>query len=664
MTVNLYPRSGVSVLAENGSSVPADGIAVAITNYYRTLIVRGDLLTYDPRQTLSGTPTPLPPYTTGAIPTYTTAEALRGVVGAAPGQIAATTGVLAAGDGGGGTWYWDASDNTSTDNTGTVLGTGSGRWKRVISSTNVEVDPKFFGATGDGITDDSAKAQQALNWLRDLGGGRLLIRAVYAIKNIDCFGGIEIAGSGPQTGFILVSGAQYGLGVNRADGGTADPANNAKHIRFRDFQITGRCVSDGFSEFVPNFFLSAVSDVLLEGVWCTAFQGDGVILASGVSGTAERHNESIVIRGCRFDGVNNQNRNAVSIIDGTNVTVADCTFVNCTKATMPGAVDMEPDQPYERIDGVKVTGNRFSGVGGNVGVVSLVLWQTQADRVRPARSVFIDGNVFDNTCTNTSLVTALQVGSASASTEPVALTITNNLADGFAGNYQYLLAGIRGVIVDNNSWKNCGAMPLVGFGGSRNCHDVYLGPGERFYKCGSVSTSGLSIFDCSKLKISATFDSCGATNGSFGYAIDFGAGTSSDVDVSGVRIIPGGRTTYAIQKEAGHTFAADTNRLRGLDTGGLAHSFQAYATGEVLTGAVTVDVPSIANGGSYSSADIAVPGASLGDPVTVAATVAMQGLVISGYVRAAEQVRFILYNNTGGAVDLASGTYYVFVTKR
>lgn len=66
------------------------------------------------------------------------------------------------GDGGGGTFYWD-STSTEADNGGTIIqatGVTTGRWKRVFSG-NVNV--KWFGAKGDGITDDYTSIQNAIN---------------------------------------------------------------------------------------------------------------------------------------------------------------------------------------------------------------------------------------------------------------------------------------------------------------------------------------------------------------------------------------------------------------------------------------------------------------------------------------------------------------------
>jgi hypothetical protein len=69
------------------------------------------------------------------------------------GQIAITAGALSLSDRGGGTWVYIASDTTSSDNTGTILVTPSGkRWRRVY---NGYVSPEWWGAKG-GTVDDSA----------------------------------------------------------------------------------------------------------------------------------------------------------------------------------------------------------------------------------------------------------------------------------------------------------------------------------------------------------------------------------------------------------------------------------------------------------------------------------------------------------------------------
>lgn len=71
------------------------------------------------------------------------------------------TGYYGAGDGGGGHYYYDAADTTSADNGGTVIvATDGARWKLVYTDS---VSVRQFGAKGDGVTDDTARIQAAIN---------------------------------------------------------------------------------------------------------------------------------------------------------------------------------------------------------------------------------------------------------------------------------------------------------------------------------------------------------------------------------------------------------------------------------------------------------------------------------------------------------------------
>jgi hypothetical protein len=72
-------------------------------------------------------------------------------------------GYYAAGDGGGGVYYWNATDATA-DNGGTVIipnsAPGTGRWNLLYTGL---LSLRCFGAKGDGATSDAAAAQAWLN---------------------------------------------------------------------------------------------------------------------------------------------------------------------------------------------------------------------------------------------------------------------------------------------------------------------------------------------------------------------------------------------------------------------------------------------------------------------------------------------------------------------
>lgn len=116
------------------------------------------------------------------------------------------------GDGGGGTFYWD-STSTKADNGGTIIqstGITAGRWKRIFVG-NINV--KWFGAKGDGITNDTLAIQKAdaLGAVLQLDNGTYL--STYKPKN-------KIIGTGElkynQYKYMTNSEIQYPFSMNGA----------------------------------------------------------------------------------------------------------------------------------------------------------------------------------------------------------------------------------------------------------------------------------------------------------------------------------------------------------------------------------------------------------------------------------------------------------------
>lgn len=75
------------------------------------------------------------------------------------------------------------------------------------------------------------------------------------------------------------------------------------------------------------------------------------------------------------------------------------------------------------------------------------------------------------------------------------------------------------------------------------------------------------------------------------------------------------------------------------------------------------DPGSLADGAGETSSAVTLNGSALGDSVLVGAPYDLQGVVCTGYVSALNTVRVRLQNETGGDVDLASGTWRVRVLK-
>jgi hypothetical protein len=89
----------------------------------------------------------------------------------------------------------------------------------------------------------------------------------------------------------------------------------------------------------------------------------------------------------------------------------------------------------------------------------------------------------------------------------------------------------------------------------------------------------------------------------------------------------------------------------------------AYQNLSFLDASATWNPASLASG-AQTSTTVTVPGAALGDFVLTSCDTALSGLHLWGEVTATDTVTLYLSNATGGAVDLASSTFYVRVMRR
>lgn len=84
---------------------------------------------------------------------------------------------------------------------------------------------------------------------------------------------------------------------------------------------------------------------------------------------------------------------------------------------------------------------------------------------------------------------------------------------------------------------------------------------------------------------------------------------------------------------------------------------------EDISASATWNPGSIADGDELA-VDVTVTGAALGDYAMASFSLDVSDLVLDAQVTASNTVTCVLANNTGGAVDLASGTLYVRVLRR
>ena len=89
----------------------------------------------------------------------------------------------------------------------------------------------------------------------------------------------------------------------------------------------------------------------------------------------------------------------------------------------------------------------------------------------------------------------------------------------------------------------------------------------------------------------------------------------------------------------------------------------AFASGSFIAGSATYDPPNLVDGAGDTTT-VTVTGAALGDSVdTVSFSLDLQGITVTAYVSAANTVSVRFQNESGGTLDLGSGTLRVRVRK-
>lgn len=92
-------------------------------------------------------------------------------------------------------------------------------------------------------------------------------------------------------------------------------------------------------------------------------------------------------------------------------------------------------------------------------------------------------------------------------------------------------------------------------------------------------------------------------------------------------------------------------------------TLRAATAGGYLTGSATYDPASLVDGAGATTT-VTVTGAALGDFALASFSLDLQGIMLTAYVSAANTVACRFQNETGGTLDLASGTLRAFVRQQ
>ncbi|MDB5797075.1 MAG: hypothetical protein JWP36_977 [Paucimonas sp.] len=383
-----------------------------------------------------------------------------------------------------------------------------------------------YGAKGDGVSDDSIAVQDAMNanvavWFP---------AGTYLVGDLKLKDKQQIAGTGAGSRLLQKVGSQFCVSANPHKEGYADPALNLSGLGIRNLNFEGQSGNVTFSEWIYLLNLNGVSDVTVSGCKFVKYVGDGIYLGSSNNLYVERHNYRVTISNCQFDGVTKGNRNGISIIDGTDITIDSCSFTRSGRTDQPGAIDIEPNpqsNAFVRIQRITISNCTFSDLGSRC-FISVVLSPNDV-LAHPADTIkVINCSGTQSSAGFPERVLLLQqfdgsVNSATATTPPLNFVMSGCNFENI--NRPFIIYGVRGVRIENSTFKNAGYYAYLG-APDNTCRnrDVVI-KGCSFTRIGTNPSGreGLVVFGNDYVTVeSCLFEDCGAADGSGGHAMYFG----------------------------------------------------------------------------------------------------------------------------------------------
>ena len=173
-----------------------------------------------------------------------------------------------------------------------------------------------------------------------------------------------------------------------------DIDNSISNVNIYNITLVENNDKKSFHEFAHTIKLIGINNCTISNCRFEDFWGDAINLGhyGDTPSTGERtRNQNIKIINNYITGKSHNNRNAISVINGKNISIINNSINQVSSSKMPGAIDIEANNSAYTIDGITVSSNKINGsngMGGAIGVVSL--------HNAPAHRIIIEHNTITN----------------------------------------------------------------------------------------------------------------------------------------------------------------------------------------------------------------------------------------------------------------------------